>query len=64
MSKRATDEYQNVFERFLAHDRDITPLLNGIANKEAAIRAHRAAHQFNASKATKEHIAELIRKYD
>ena len=57
-------DYNNVFERaFAGHMDSAMPLITGIGSEEAALKAHRAAHEYDASKAEKEAIAEKLKQY-
>jgi len=65
MTRKPNDsDYSNVFERAFAGHIDPAPLLNGIGSREAALRAHRAAHKYGGSKNEKERIANILRRYD
>lgn len=55
--------YQNLYERAFDGKIDPEPILRGIGSKEAALRAHRAAHKFDAKTEHKEQIAEILRQY-
>jgi len=57
-------DYENIFERAFDGHIDPAPLLNGIGSKEAALRAHRAAHEYGGTIPEKERIADLLRRYE
>jgi hypothetical protein len=58
-------EYSNVYEKALDPESNLSPIpiVNGIYNKETALRAHRAAHRVDAREKYKKRIAEYIEKY-
>lgn len=62
----ASDKNPSLWERAFsdAYDLKAAPLLRGIDSYERALRAHKKAHKYNASKREKEYIAAKLGKYD
>lgn len=56
-------EYSNVYERAFAGLMSPMPLIRGINDYETALKAHRAAHKFDAREKHKRLIAEKITEY-
>lgn len=58
-------DYQNIYERAFSDDCDLEagPLINGISDYETAIKAHKAAHRYDATEREKRQIATKIERY-
>jgi hypothetical protein len=57
-------ENYDVWQRAFRGDIDLEPLIRGIHNERTALKAHRKAHEYDASTETKERIAEILREYN
>lgn len=61
----ATEDNPGVWERAFSdrYDLSAAPLLRGIDGYERALRAHKKAHKYGATRKEKKYVAKLLEKF-